>query len=77
MDEGPVIKSQDVVDELEAQFDPSLERVKGIRILGQRVFLCMKDGSSVSALLDRFGQGKGALMIKGRYGITFFDGSQG
>lgn len=70
------IKSQDVVDALESQFDPSLDLVKGIRILGQKVFLCLKDQHSVKSLITAFGQGK-ALLVNNSYHITFHDGSIG
>ncbi|XP_021957094.1 uncharacterized protein LOC110853159 isoform X2 [Folsomia candida] len=71
------LEGQDVIDELEAQWDPSLERVKGIRVLGGVViFLRVRDAEALSGLVDAFGEDKDGLRVKGGR-VKFHHGSDG
>lgn len=47
-------KAQEVVDELEAQFDPTLENIQGIRLIPGRIFISMKNASLVQSFLSHF-----------------------
>ncbi|CAL8125613.1 unnamed protein product [Orchesella dallaii] len=54
---GEEPKVQQVIDELEAQFDPTLENILGIRLIPGRIFISLKNSSLVQSFLLHFKDG--------------------
>ncbi len=47
-------KVQEIIDELESQFDPTLENIQGIRLIPGRIFISVKNATLVQSFLTHF-----------------------
>lgn len=47
-------KVQEIIDELESQFDPTLENIQGIRLIPGRIFISVKNATLVKSFLTHF-----------------------